>query len=89
MSSPGSPHKKLLHPVTAVESGCAIDDKSHIKSCVPLSHQLSVIKKENMKLNSYISQAILVRRITFNEFLSCNFRCSSTAGRNSNSRKEL
>lgn len=83
MSSPEAPHKKLLHPVTAVESGCAIDDKSHIKSFVPLSHQLSVIKKGNMKLNSYISQAVLVRRITFNEFLSCNFRCSSTAGRNS------
>lgn len=30
-------------------------------------------------LHSYSSQACLVRRITFNEFLSCSFRCSSTA----------
>lgn len=34
------------------------------------------------KLHSYSSQACLVRRITFNEFLSCSFRCSSTAEKN-------
>lgn len=32
--------------------------------------------------HSYSSQACLVRRITFNEFLSCGFRCSSTAEKN-------
>lgn len=53
MSTPGPSQKKLLHSVTAGDSKRAIDDKSHIKSCVPLSHRLRAIKKGNMKLNSY------------------------------------